>query len=85
MSSIWFRSVILWCNRILKVFHGQSVLLGVLYLAPGTLADIAADVDDIDFVGHVNLALVLISEYHVCNHHQRQEDDDPKAESAIFR
>lgn len=53
--------------------------------SPGALADIAADVDDIDFVGHVDLALVLISEYHVCNHHQRQEDDDPKAESAIFR
>ena len=70
---------------IFQVFHGPSVLLGVLYLRAGALSDIAADVDDIDFVGHVDLALVLISEYHVCNHHQRQEDDDPKAESAIFR
>ena len=40
--------------------------LGVFNFAAGALADIAAHVDDVDAVGHVNLALVHIVQHLLC-------------------
>ncbi len=37
--------------------------LGIFDLAPGAAANVSAHVDDKDFVGHINLALVHIVEH----------------------
>ena len=47
----------------LQVFDGLACFLGVGYLTPGTLADIAAHVDDEDLVGKVYLPQVHIVEH----------------------
>ena len=48
---------------LFQVFHTNSLRLGVGDFAPGAFADVAADVDDEDFVGHVDLAFVHVVEH----------------------
>ena len=43
---------------LLKIAHFFPDQLGILNLRAGARADVAADVDDKDLIGHVNLALV---------------------------
>ena len=42
---------------LLQIFHRLPVRQGIVDFAARALADIAAHVDDIDAVGHVDLAL----------------------------
>ena len=56
---LWHRQGVLLHHR-LQIPNLPAVLLGVLDLATGALADVAADVDDEDLVGHIDLPLVHI-------------------------
>ena len=49
--------------RLFQISHSNSLRLGVGDFAPGAFADVAADVDDEDFVGHVDLAFVHVVEH----------------------
>ena len=44
--------------RTLQVLHCLSMGESIGYLALSTLANVAIDIDDKDFIGHVNLAQV---------------------------
>ena len=48
---------------LFKISNCNSLRLGVGDFAPGAFADVAADVDDEDFVGHVDLAFVHVVEH----------------------
>ena len=48
---------------LFQIPHNYSLRLGIGDFAPGAFADVAADVDDEDFVGHVDLAFVHIVEH----------------------
>ena len=48
---------------LFQVFHTNSLRLGIRNLIAGAFADVAADVDDEDFVGHVDLAFVHVVEH----------------------
>ena len=43
--------------------HSNSLRLGVGDFAPGAFADVASEVDDEDFIGHVDLAFVHVVEH----------------------
>lgn len=45
------------------MFNGLATAAGVFYFAARALADIPADVDDVDAVGHVNLAFVHVVQH----------------------
>ena len=49
--------------RLFQIPHSDSLRLGVGDFVTGTFAYVAADVDDEDFVGHVDLAFVHIVEH----------------------
>ena len=49
--------------RLFQIPHSNSLRLGVGDFVAGAFADVAADVDDEDFVGHVDLAFVHIVEH----------------------
>ena len=53
------------CHRLelLKIFYGYSLRLGVGDFATGAFADVASDVDDEDFICHVDLSFVHIIEH----------------------
>ena len=54
------------CHQFISLFkksHTYSLRLGVCDFAPGAFADVTADVDDEDFVGHVDLAFVHVVEH----------------------
>ena len=48
---------------LFQVPYSNSLRLGVGDFAAGAFADVAADVDDEDFVGHVDLAFVHVIEH----------------------
>ena len=48
---------------LFQVFHTNSLRLSILNLVTSAFADVAADVDDEDFVGHVDLAFVHVVEH----------------------
>ena len=49
--------------KVLQVFHRFTVRQGIVDFAPGALADVSAHVDDVDAVGHINLALVHVIQH----------------------
>ena len=48
---------------LFKISHCDSLRLGIRNLITGAFADVASDVDDEDFVGHVDLAFVHVVEH----------------------
>ena len=49
--------------RLFQIPHSNSLRLGVGDFVAGAFADVAANVDDEDFVGHVDLAFVHVVEH----------------------
>lgn len=64
-SAAWYLRVsMVYVSGILQVHDFLPVPPGILNLIPGALADIPARVDDIDGIGHVDLALMHIIQHH---------------------
>ena len=49
--------------RLFQIPHSNSLRLGIRNLIAGAFTDVAANVDDEDFVGHVDLAFVHVIEH----------------------
>ena len=50
-------------NLLLQIPHTNSLRLGVGDFVAGAFADVSADIDDEDLIGHVDLALVHVVEH----------------------
>ena len=50
-------------SYFLQIVYFFAILLGVFYFRPGALADVAANVNHVDAVGHVDLAFVHVVQH----------------------
>ena len=53
-------------NNFFQIINFLTCLLCISNLASGALADIAADIDNIDFIGHVDFAEVHVIKHFLC-------------------